>query len=185
MENYLAFRKKITDELTENFKELKFYSYIESIGVNISVFLVQGLSKHIEKEFAWKKISEEVALSYQSKIESIDDKWNIYIVYVFTDKAFKDLKSKIENDKFSSRKIVVDNISAEISYEIANEIIAKQITNTDLKSIIDKAEIQVEEIYVSADPNIWNKIPTDNLVSGNLELQKNLIEQLKSCCNEN
>ena len=32
-----------------------------------------------------------------------------YIIYVTNDKTSKELKNKIENDKFSSRKIVEDN----------------------------------------------------------------------------
>lgn len=185
MENYSAFSEKLTDGLSENFKELTFHSYIVNIGVNISVFLIQGLSEQIKKENTWRKISEEVALSYQSQIESIEDKWNIYIIYVFTDIAHKELKSLIENDKFSSRKIVVDNMSDDISDEIAHKIIAKHITNTDLIKTIDDADAHVEEIYVPNDLNIWSKIPTNKLVSGNLELQKNIIKQLKACCNEN
>ena len=36
-------------------------------------------------------------------------------------------------------------------------------------------ETELEEIYIPNDSSIWNKIPTDKLVSGNLDLQKNMI----------
>lgn len=58
-------------------------------------------------EKSWKGISEDVAIDIQICLEDMISRMNIYILY-FVDN-FRDamLKAKIENDKFSSRKIVI------------------------------------------------------------------------------
>ena len=77
-------------------------------------------------------------MKYQPKLESVYEKWNLYIIYVTNDKTSKELKNKIENDKFSSRKIVEDNFSQKFNEQEANKLIIIHITNSDLKEIVDK-----------------------------------------------
>lgn len=170
MENYLTYSKEVIETLSDNFEEFEFHFYVQDIGVIISVFLIQGLEMHFQDNEAWRKISEEIALGYQSKIKSAEDKWNVYVIYVFTDKAQKSLKSKIENDKFSSRKIVVDNLHTGISDKMANKIISEKITNSDLTIKVEEAALKVEESYVSSNTKIWDNIPTHKLISGDVKL---------------
>jgi hypothetical protein len=185
MENYLVYSKSVLDDLSKKFENLSFKYFIQDIGVKISVFVVHGSYSNLENGNNWRTISEEIALKFQSKITSKDDKWNLYIIYACSEKVDKDLKAKIENDKFSSRKIVDDNINQELNEELVNNLIKRHITHSDLIDIVDNTETKLEEVYVPNDPNIWSIIPNNKLVSGNLELQKNMIKQLKACCNEN
>lgn len=185
MENYLPYKENILKELTESYKSLIFKFIIEKININISVLFVYGLSKDLEENDNWEKISEEIALKYQSKISNVVDKWNIYIIYVCQDTAKKELKNKIENNRFSSRKIVEDNFQTELTDENANELIIKHITNTDLIKAIAETNDSIQEDYLPINKNLWKLIPKDESISGNKDKQEDLIELLKKLENEN
>jgi len=185
MENYLAYKEHILKELTETYTDLIFKFIIEKININISVLFVYGLNKDLEKNDNWEKISEEIALKYQSKISDIVDKWNIYIIYVSKDKATKELKNKIENNRFSNRKIVEDNFQTELTDEKAKELIVKHITNTDLIKVLADTSDSIKEVYSPINENLWKLIPKDDTISGDTSKQKDLIELLKQLENEN
>lgn len=56
----------------------------------------------------WDDFSVFLATSFQSNLESEFSVWNMYIFYIVNFEVSKELKYKIENDTFSSRKIVID-----------------------------------------------------------------------------
>lgn len=184
MENYLVDSKAILDGLANRFENLTFKFLVLDIGVKVSVFFVYGNSSNLAKDYTWRSISEEIALKFQSKIESKEDKWNLYIVYSFMDNVDKELKARIENDKFSSRKIVEDNQTEELSDEIAKSLIVKHITNTDLIDLVNDTTENVEKDYKPKNDQIWNLIK-DTSILGNTSIQKKIIEQLKNINYEN
>jgi hypothetical protein len=185
MESYLAYKENLLEELRETYKRLIFKFIIVKININISVLFVYGLSIDFEENDNWEKISEEVALKYQSKLSDITDKWNIYIIYVCKDIAKKELKNKIENNRFSNRKIVEDNFQSELNDENVKELIIKHITNTDLIKVIAETNISIQEIYEPINENLWKFIPKDETIIGDTGKQKKLIELLKQLENEN
>lgn len=185
MENYSAYSDIVLKDLSERFKQLTFKFLIQDIGVKISVFVVHGSCSNLEEGNNWRIISEEIALKFQNKIISKDDKWNIYIIYACSDKVDKELKAKIENDKFSSRKIVEDNQTKELSDEIVNNLIVKHITNTDLVNIVNNTDENIEKSYHPQKAEVWDLIPKNESVMRNKGLQNTIIEQLKKINYEN
>ncbi len=184
MENYLVFSKTTVDDLAIRFENLTFKFLALDIGVKVSVFFVHGISSRLAKDFTWRSISEEIALKFQSKIESKDDKWNLYIIFSCTDKVDKELKALIENNKFSSRKIVEDNQAEELSDEMANNLIVKHITNTDLIQLVNNTQEIKKETYTPKNEKIWELINRSTIL-GNKELQNDIIEKLKNLNHEN
>lgn len=134
----------------------------------------------------WDKVSSAVSMCYQADVtdENEFEKWNLYIIYVCTEKVDKELNAKIENDKFSSRKIVEDNVKEEFSNELANNLIIKYITNTDIIEIIKNTSENVRKEYLPKNETIWKLINNDSILR-NKELQKNIIQQLKNFNYEN
>ncbi len=185
MKNYLTYKETILSDLSESFEEFTFKCFIKKININISVFFVYGASNNLNKNDNWQKISEEIALKYQSKINDLNDKWNIYIIYVCSNEVNKTLKNKIENDKFSSRKIVEDKFEGVLTDEKVNEFIIKHITNTDLKDLVERTIENTELDYEPVEQKIWNIIPKNSLISGDKKLQTGLLEQIKNIQNEN
>jgi hypothetical protein len=85
-------------------------------------------------ELKWEKIDSSVAAIYQSKFEDDFERWNLYLIFFVKECVPKVLKYKIDNDKFSSRKIVRDNF----------EFIAKQSQNNKIENYIREKILEVE-----------------------------------------
>ena len=178
MGKYSEYSQEILQELSNKYTNSTFDFHLVELNVSISVFFVLANSSVLEENNLWQKISEEIALKYQPKLESVYEKWNLYIIYVTNDKTSKELKNKIENDKFSSRKIVEDNFSQKFNEQEANKLIIIHITNSDLKEIVDKtSEVNITK-YIPVNPNLWKLLDTDDKVIGDKEAQEFIVKEL-------
>jgi len=119
----------------------------------------------------WGKITSSIASYYQSAFENEEnefERWNIYILFLVKNSVGIQLKYKIENDKFSSRKIVVDNINANLDVDFVTSLIAKHIINSDL-DMTDFGNINdyKRDVIYSNDSKIYQLIGNSNLkISG-------------------
>lgn len=177
--NFLILKISNPDFENDNFK---IYHYINENQFKINVFFVESISEGVLKE-NWELLSNMVAANYQNSEYMSDkefDRWNFYIIYISKDYVSKELKNKIENDKFSSRKIVEDAYDKEFNDEEANRLIIKHITNTDLKEIVDKTkEVNVSE-YVPKNEKLWKLLLKEEKVIGDRKIQKEFIEKINS-----
>lgn len=83
----------------------------------------------IEDSFSnssWKEMRNFIAIEFQNTLLDEFERWNIYLFYIVKSSIRKDLKYKIENDTFSSRKIVIEE-----KYD-HTEIIEEHILNCDI-----------------------------------------------------
>lgn len=168
----------INEDLKDLYKEaISLYKNDDDWKINVLIFQ----SDYETLKVKWNKISSAVSICYQADVndENEFEKWNLYIIYLCIEKVDKELKAKIENDKFSSRKIVVANQTEKLTTELANNLIIQHITNTDLIEIVDKTNESVEKKYEPKNKSIWDLIPKKDSIIGNTKLQTNIIEQLK------
>lgn len=156
------------DELYPTFNPL--LSKIEFIGT-VSVFSFIFDSENMLSQ-NWESITGTIASYYQSKIEDKGrdfECWNIYILFIVKEEVSTQLKYKIENDKFSSRKIVQDKMSNSINADLISQLIWEHIVNSDL-DISEPAEIiestSIDSTY-STSSKIYQLIENSNLkISG-------------------
>jgi len=151
----------------------------------INVFFFLADSNYIQDN--WLKFSSSISAIYQSSLTSRKDefeRWNFYIIYLSVNKVSKDIKNKIENDKFSSRKIIEDNFTDEVNCDIANNLIIKHITNSDLVEIVEKTKENYFKEYVPLDLNLWVELPQESIL-GDKKQQQSIVDKLKSLLNEN
>lgn len=153
------------------------YRNEESFRVN--VFILKANKDVINEN--WKRFSNMVAVNYQNlsyMTGSEFDRWNFYIIYVSEDSISKELKNKIENDKFSSRKIVEDLYDKELNDYEVNCLIVKHITNADLKEIVDTTqEIQVSE-YTPLNEKLWELLVKEEKIIGDRKAQENFLKKI-------
>jgi len=91
----------------------------------------------------WKEMRNFIAIEFQNTLFNEFERWNIYLFYNVSSTISNELKYQIENDTFSSRKIVIEGKS---DY---TEIINVHILNSDIT--IDEAienDEAVENIVV-------------------------------------
>ena len=163
------------------------FHYKNNEGLIINVFFLLANKKNIENQ--WKMFSNTIAAKFQNSeymSENKDfEKWNFYIIYVSTEKLSKELKNRIENDRFSSRKIVEDNYTNEFNSNEANKLIIKHITNTDSEDILsqtqDKIQVEYEPIYAE----LWKLVHNNVSLARDTDSQRKIVEQISQQNNEN
>ncbi len=180
MEKYLEYSAEVNKQLKKKYENFDFQFQLIKANVNISVFFVFTDSISLSEENRWENISKEIALKYQSKLETVYEKWNLYIIYITSDMTPKELKNKIENDKFSSRKIVEDSYNKEFNNEEANRLIVKHITNADLKEIVEKTQEVTIATYVPKNEKLWELLLKEEKVIGDRKVQKEFIKKINS-----
>lgn len=126
---------KILDDLGQRFENMKF-SYREiSFGGNIHVFFVTDIEETDLKEY-WEKISEFIATNFQVSLDEEFSVWNIYLFFLVKENVSNEIKYQIENDTFSSRKIVI-NRETDFDKIINEHIINNNLTITPQKKSDD------------------------------------------------
>ena len=178
MEKYLDHSKEVITQLKEKYKTCDFQFRLAQYNVNISVFFVLTNSSILSEERVWENISKEIALKYQSKLETVYEKWNLYIIYLTSNVTSKELKNQIENDKFSSRKIVEDSYAKEFNDDEANRLIIKHITNADLKEIVEATQEVSISVYTPKNKKLWQLLLKEEKVSGDRKAQEEFITKL-------
>jgi len=158
------------------------YHYKNEDRFQLNIFFIKADVNIIKNE--WKRFSKMVALNYQNAeymSSSEFDRWNFYIVYLLKESIPKELKAQIENNKFSSRKIVEDSYDKEFNDDEANRLIVKHITNTDLKEIVDATDqVSISE-YIPKNLELWKLLAKEEKVIGAArEVQKEIIQKINA-----
>lgn len=181
--NFSAIEITIPDFEIEN---CKVYHYRNDNAFRINIFFLIANSDILNEK--WQRFSNMVAANYQNSEYMLDrefDKWNFYVIYISKDHISRELKNKIENDKFSSRKIVEESYNEEFSDEEANRLIVKHITNSDLKDIVEATQDKIRAEYKPVNPKFWKLIHQDLSFGRDTDLQKQIVEQIIQLSDEN
>ncbi|PJR03557.1 ABC-three component system middle component 1 [Avrilella dinanensis] len=174
------------NKLDFEIENCKVYHYRNEDNFRINIFFLEANSDVINEN--WKRFSNMVAANYQTSEYMSNrefDKWNFYIIYISKDDVSKELKNKIENDKFSSRKIVEDLFDKEFNDKEANQLIVKHITNTDLEDILSQTQNKIQEEYKPVNTGLWKLVHKDISFGRDTELQKQIVEQIIRLNDEN
>ena len=158
------------------------YHYKNEDRFQLNIFFIKADVNIIKDE--WKRFSKMVALNYQNAeymSSSEFDRWNFYIVYLLKESVPKELKAQIENDKFSSRKIIEDSYDKEFNDDEANRLIVKHITNTDLKEIVDATKLVSSSKYTPKNVELWKLLVKEEKVIGAArEVQKEIVQKINA-----
>ncbi len=96
----------------------------------------------------WMKASDMIAINFQSRLKNEFSIWNIYLFFMVKETVESELKYSIENDTFSSRKIVIEGSVDPKS------IVGKFVINSDVEIGPDLEK--VEEF--KPNPILFNQI---------------------------
>jgi hypothetical protein len=98
-------------------------------------------------EDLWEVLNDDIAVDFQSTLTIDVESWNIYVVYLVKEQVSRELKYKIEQDKFSCRKLVFDNFNnKQWSVFLKDETsVARFIADRLFKIDIDKQVVTNEE----------------------------------------
>lgn len=78
-------------------------------GYNIYIFQVI-VEDESDLEKYYETITAAIATEFQINLEKTIEKWNIYLIFECKKKISEELKRKVEQDKYSTRKMVWDSL---------------------------------------------------------------------------
>ncbi|EKS4344803.1 hypothetical protein QB607_002797 [Clostridium botulinum] len=112
-ENLLS---KLYEDIDNNdaIKILHFIKWLEGYKANI---ICCGFKRTIDLKKYWQRIVNNTAMYVQANVNNRIEAFNIYIFF-FADEVSSDLAYKVEQDKYSSRKIVISRKMPENISEI-------------------------------------------------------------------
>lgn len=170
MANFDLFqRNEIIDKLkkkSEIFSKYNIEAWVKpQQGYNISIFTVL-LKDSQQLTESWEKLTNSIAIHYQSELEKNIEIWNIYVVFLIKKKVGKELKYEVEQDKYSSRKLVYENFSTETSVPIDlqikslldNKLFGFQLNQLKINNEIPKELTSIEEMIKETDMKLYQLI---------------------------
>ncbi|PUZ26122.1 hypothetical protein DCC81_17950 [Chitinophaga parva] len=168
------------DTLNAKFENLSVdYQELDYNG-KIPVFFVR--SKSLEDLTAdWIKLVDVIAFDFQSQLTDEFQIWNIYIFFIrpagIEDMVnYNSLKLKIENDTFSSRKILVEDMENDV-------IINEHIVNGNVHFSVD--QVAPAAVTFDANPILWSILEVKTLKKQKMTAEassafEELLKQLKT-----
>jgi hypothetical protein len=136
--------------------EITYYKAISLIAFH--VFIIEIQDEHALRR-VWKKLYNKIAFYMQNKFDNNFEKWNLYLFYVISEKCSIPLKYEIENNPFSSRKVVVENNDGKnVSHE---SIISRQIFDSEIK--LDNTTEKVKPTELELEGEIFDLIKNPKL----------------------
>lgn len=123
-------------------------------GYNIYIFQVV-VEDEANLESYYERITAAVATEFQALLEKTIERWNIYLVFESKEKIPDGLRGKVEQDKYSSRKMVWDTLSdtqLEDSNYLLNRLLHLEITRPETTyaiTLTDKIKSIDNDLYNS------------------------------------
>lgn len=152
-------------------------------GDNIPVIFIQFSNLNDLEKF-WKEFNSFMTAEYLIKLKNEFSKWNSYVFYLSESIIEKPLKYEIENNKFSTRKIIVESINTTIDTSILENILSEHIINDNIEFKVESQEIDTfsknEAIELALESTSFNKsndIKEENLLKVLDHLEKILSDE--------
>ncbi|EHI99055.1 hypothetical protein CDLVIII_2409 [Clostridium sp. DL-VIII] len=127
-------------------------------GFNIYIYTIT-VEDEAKLNEIWEAFVSDIAVYVQSELTKNIEVWNIYTIFFVKKKIGYSIKYKIEEDRYSTRKIVIDNYD--------NEQYSKKSEENIINEKLFDFTIQTQEQYV--EENMNNK---DLLLSNDPDLYK-------------
>lgn len=149
-------------------------------GYNIYIFQVI-VEDEKDLETYYEKITAAIATEFQINLEKTIEKWNIYLIFECKNKVSEELKGQIEQDKYSTRKMVWDSLKeSELGDKvyIKNRLLYLSIVTDAPKtheeiSLLDKIksiDLDLYQVINNADKDINQQVAI--YLGGNLNGQE-------------
>ncbi len=108
----------------------------------------------------WEDLTENIAINFQINLQEEIERWNIYLLFLLENEVPKEIKYKVEQDKYSCRKLVEDNLKKtifsedDISRLIREKIFTVHAETKKASESVPAVDKKIETIIKEADGNI-------------------------------
>ncbi len=147
---------KILDVLRSSYNVFNFLLYKGGKKEEFSIFVISVPSVE-DLDYDWEKIVSKIAVEYQSQLGKGPELWNVYLVFIAHFEIPRGLKYKIENDKYSSRKIVFDKLSETIEESEITRLISERIFELNIETQKSQKSSR-KDLCKILDPKLYEEI---------------------------
>lgn len=98
------------------------------------------LSNQEELKEKWESISSDIGLYFQGDLESEIEIWNIYILFLVLETVDSDIRYLVEQNKFSSRKLVIEEVKRPLTEEGIDKLIYDKLFDLKIKKVGDQSK---------------------------------------------
>ena len=117
-------------------EDCKVSCFIKNEGeYNIYLFVIEIFNEE-KLESIYECITTNIAFEFQTELDKLIERWNIYLIAITAFEVKADINYKIEQNTFSTRKIIYDNFNKD-EKEI-KEYIEDKLFNIDKKLTIEE-----------------------------------------------
>jgi hypothetical protein len=120
-------------------------------------------------------ISSELSKCFRNDFQM----WNFYLFYCCEDEVQIELKYEIVNDKFSSRKVVIDKFTKKIDAQVIKDVISEYIIGNDIL-LDEKSERTPEFSIYHSESKVFKNIESIYLQDNGKSHDKKLLEKTLS-----
>jgi hypothetical protein len=137
------------------------------------------INSQSDLEKNWKGINSYIATYFQGLIlDKSVERWNLYFFIFVNEKVSINTKYKIEQDKFSTRKIVIDEIPKDSNDEYIKNRIEEELFHFSIGHAQEYNETKIDEILNTNHNAVFNHIRINAKLRINDNELKSIIEEL-------
>lgn len=131
-------------------ENLKCWKYSKEYEIYIFTKVFENEEELINN---WETINETIAIEFQSTLEKDVSIWNLYLILFVREDVKVERKLEIEQDKYSTRKIIKDNFKLDTEKEFIEEkLFDIDLGNQDRQKKDDEKSLK-DELAVFKDLN--------------------------------
>lgn len=127
--NIFNFQQK---EYLKQFK-IKCFRYIEERGNSFFIFTSEFNTQEDIRNY-YSEINEIIALEFQSRLDKNIERWNLYIFYFIRENIPQVMKQLVEQDKYATRKIVIEDLTSNLDDSTIMQFINNKLFNLKIKT---------------------------------------------------
>lgn len=105
---------------------------------NLYIFTII-LDDQKKLEEVWKEICGDIAIYFQTELERDIEIWNIYVLFLVEGNVDSQTRYLIEQNKYSSRKLVIEDVKRPIDKEKIESIINEKLFNLNINYASSKS----------------------------------------------
>jgi len=145
-----------------------------------NIFLcILSLSSEAKLNELWDLLNSVISSELSKDFKNDFQMWNFYLFYLCKEEVGVELKYEIINNKFSSRKVVIDKFDKKIDEQVIEDIISEYIVGSDIL-LDEKVKTLPEESSYHSESKVFKNIESIYL-QGNEKLNdKELLEMTLS-----
>ncbi|MED3575476.1 ABC-three component system middle component 1 [Cytobacillus praedii] len=154
-------------EIIEKIRHESGNNFIDSIqcrikplnNYNVYMFTVV-LNDQEELLENWKDISGDIAIYFQGELTNDIEIWNIYLLFLVQGSVDSEVRYIIEQNKYSSRKLVVENVMRPLDDENINNILEEKLfrVEIDTASKVSSDTESVSAVLKNDYENLYNVV---------------------------